>query len=153
MPKVTEEYKQQKRKMIIRSALEVLERKSLYELNMLDVVKQAKLSKGGIYLYFSDIDELLIEVINTIFEEQEDVTFSEKYLEEDIETGLVKIFRQLGDYIEACPPIVSKLRYELSVYITNDPKKMEKLLPELKPQQTGARFMALVARLIHKGRE
>ena len=120
MPKVTEEYKQQKRKMIIRSALEVLERKSLYELNMLDVVKQAKLSKGGIYLYFSDIDELLIEVINTIFEEQEDVTFSEKYLEEDIETGLVKIFRQLGDYIEACPPIVSKLRYELSVYITND---------------------------------
>ena len=77
----------------------MLERKSLYELNMLDVVKQAKLSKGGIYLYFSDIDELLIEVINTIFEEQEDVTFSEKYLEEDIETGLVKIFRQLGDYI------------------------------------------------------
>lgn len=153
MPKVTEEYKQQKRKMIIRSALEVLERKSLYELNMLDVVKQAKLSKGGIYLYFSDIDELLIEVINTIFEEQEDVTFSEKYLEEDIETGLVKIFRQLGDYIEACPPIVSKLRYELSVYITNDPKKMEKILPKLKPQQTGARFMALMAQLIHKGIE
>ena len=63
MPKVTEEYKQQKRKMIIRSALEVLERKSLYELNMLDVVKQAKLSKGGIYLYFSE-NKVAFEVTN-----------------------------------------------------------------------------------------
>ena len=79
MPKVTEEYKQQKRKMIIEAALEVLKQKALYELNMLDVVKQAKLSKGGIYLYFSDIDELLVDVINTVFKDQEDIMFSEKY--------------------------------------------------------------------------
>lgn len=153
MPKVTEEYKQQKRKMIIEAALEVLKQKALYELNMLDVVKQAKLSKGGIYLYFSDIDELLVDVINTVFEDQEDIMFSEKYLEGDIEDSLVDIFRKLGDYIEECPPIVSKIRYELSVYITNDPKKMEKILPKLKPQQTGARFMELVVMLIKKGIE
>ena len=153
MPKVTEEYKQQKRKMIIEAALEVLKQKALYELNMLDVVKQAKLSMGGIYLYFSDIDELLVDVINTVFEDQEDIMFSEKYLEGDIEDSLVDIFRKLGDYIEECPPIVSKIRYELSVYITNDPKKMEKILPKLKPQQTGARFMELVVMLIKKGIE
>lgn len=153
MPKVTEEYKQEKRKMIVRAALEILEQKPLYELNMLEVIKQAKLSKGGIYLYFADIDELLIEVMNTVFSEQEDISFSEEYLEGNVEDSLVNIFRQLGEYIEACPPIVGKIRYELSIYLTNNPQKMEIILPRLKPQQTGARFMALVEALLHKGIE
>lgn len=153
MPKVTEEYKKEKRKQIVQAALEILEKKPLYEMNMLEVVKQAKLSKGGIYLYFSDIDELLIETINTIFSEQEEVTFSVNDKEEGIEAGLIRIFCQLGDYIEACPPIVSKIRYELVIYMKNNPQKMEKILPRLKLQQTGAQFMASVTELIQKGME
>lgn len=153
MPKVTEEYKQEKRKMIVQAALEILEQKPLYELNMLEVVKQAKLSKGGIYLYFADIDELLIEVINTIFSRQEEVTFSEENLEGNVEESLVRIFRQLGEYMETCPAIVGKIRYELSIYINNNPKKMEKIMPRLKPQQTGTQFMTLVGTLLQKGME
>lgn len=152
MPKVTEEYKQEKRKQIVQAALEILEKKPLYEMNMLEVIKQAKLSKGGIYLYFSDIDELLIETINTIFSKQEEITFSVNP-KEDIEAALVHIFHQLGDYIEECPPIVSKVRYELVIYMTNNPAKMETFLPRLKLQQTGAHFMETVKELIYAGME
>lgn len=87
MPKVTEAYKQEKRKMIVNTAWEILEQKPLYELNMLEVLKKAGLSKGGIYLYFSDIDELLTETINTIFSSYEELSFSVDVQKEDVETG------------------------------------------------------------------
>ena len=153
MPKVTEAYKQEKREMIVKAAWKILEQKPLYEMNMLDVVKQAGLSKGGIYLYFSDIDELLIETINTILASFRELTFSVNSQEEDVETGLISIFRQLGDYMEACPPIIGKIRFELAVYMTNHPKKMETILPRIRLQQTGAEFMSLVSEFIQKGVE
>lgn len=153
MPKVTEAYKQQKKEMIIKSALQVLQYKALYELTMIDVIKQANLSKGGIYLYFSDIDELIVAVLNAVFEEQEELCLLEATTEGDIETKLVHIFGKLGDYMEFCSPIVAKMRYELSVYLANNPDKMEKILQEVKFQKTGAQFMTLVEELIHKGVE
>ena len=151
MPKVTEAYKQEKRKMIVNTAWEILEQKPLYELNMLEVLKKAGLSKGGIYLYFSDIDELLIETINTIFSSYEELSFSVDVQKEDVETGLLKSFHELGDYMEACPAIIGKIRFELQVYMTNHPEKMETMLPHIKLQQSGAVFMTLVSELIQKG--
>ncbi len=153
MPKVTEAYKQEKRKMIVQAAWKILEHKPLYEINMLEVVKAAGLSKGGIYLYFSDIDELLIETINTILASYEELTFSVSSKEYEVEAGLTNIFRQLGEYMEECPPIIGKIRFELMVYMTDYPKKMETFLPRIRLQQTGAEFMALVAEFIQKGME
>lgn len=40
MPKVTEAYKQEKRNMIVRSTWEIFEKKPLYDISMLDVVKK-----------------------------------------------------------------------------------------------------------------
>lgn len=153
MPKVTESYKQEKRKKIIRTAWEIMEQKPLYEMNMLEVVKKAGLSKGGIYLYFSDIDELLVETINAILESSKELAFSVNLTEEEAEEGLVKLFRQLGDYMEACPPIIGKIRFELGVYMTSHPEKMETILPRIRLQQTGAEFMALAGKFIQKGVE
>lgn len=151
MPKVTEEYKQKKRKMIVQTAWEILEQKPLYELNMLDVIKKAGLSKGGIYLYFSDIDELLTETINTIFSSYEELVFSTDVQNEEIEAGLISIFRQLGDYIEKSPAIIGKIRSELLVYIANHPEKTETLLPNIKLQQTGAIFNTMVSEFLQRG--
>ncbi len=153
MPKVTEAYKQEKRKWIVQAAWEIMEQKPLYEINMLEVVKKAGLSKGGIYLYFSDIDELLIETINTIMASYRELDFSVNSPEEDVEEGLKRIFRQLGDYMEECPPIIGKIRSELAVYLSGNPQKMEAFLARIRLQQTGAEFMKLVAEFIQKGIE
>ena len=63
------------------------------------------------------------------------------------------MFLQLGEYIEACPAIVGKIRLELSVYMTNNPHKMETMLPKIKLQQSGGMFIEDVSRLIQKGIE
>lgn len=151
MPKVTEEYKQQKRNKILNAALEVLEKKPLYEMSMLDVIKQANLSKGGIYLYFSDLDELLVEMINTIFSGQEEPDFSFCENPSDVEQGLISMFRHLADYIEGCSHIAGKIRYELNIYLTNNPGKINDFLPRLEIKQTATEFMTQTASLIQNG--
>lgn len=117
------------------------------------MVKKAGLSKGGIYLYFSDIDELLIETINTILESYRNLSFAVNIEEDDIEEGLISIFNQLGDYIEETPPIIGKIRFELGIYMVNNPQKMETFLPNIRLQQTGAEFISLVSGFISKGIE
>ncbi|MDD5934346.1 MAG: TetR/AcrR family transcriptional regulator [Clostridiales bacterium] len=153
MPKVTEAYKQEKRNMIVRSTWEIFEKKPLYDISMLDVVKKAGLSKGGIYFYYSDTDELLIDMINEILSSVDELSFSVDMQNDDVKSGLISAFRQLGDYMEACPSIIGKIRLELSIYMTNYPQKMKTMLPQIKLQQTGAQFMMLVTQLIQKGIE
>ena len=152
MPKVTEAYKQEKKNMIVRTAWEIFEQKPLYEISMLEVIKKAGLSKGGIYLYYSDIDELLIDMINTILSSFEELSFSVD-MQDDVQSSLISVFRQLGDYMEASPAVIGKIRLELSIYMTNYPQKMQTMLPKIKMQQTGAKFIELVSQLIQMGIE
>ncbi len=151
MPKVTTEYKIKKKQLIIEAMVEVLQRKPLYEITMLDVIQEAKLSKGGIYLYFSDIDELLIETINYLAEKHKAIEFVKEDLSGDVESDLLMIFQKLGDYMESCPAIISKIRSELVIYITNYPEKTDRYKSTLVLQKTGDQFMKMTAWLIQDG--
>lgn len=151
MPKVTENYKKEKIENIIKATIEVLRIKPLYNITMLDIIKAAGLSKGGIYLYFNDIDELLVEAINTIDKEQVAIDFSSAIDDSSIENSLITIFRMLGDYIDSCPIIIGKIRFELMIYISNNPEKADNIMPKLKLKNIGTQFMECVAILIQKG--
>mgnify|MGYP001582640522 CR=1 FL=1 len=64
MPKVSAEYITNKKNSILEAALSVCRNKPLYEITMKDIIKESGVSQGGIYRYFSDIDEILIALIN-----------------------------------------------------------------------------------------
>ena len=55
MPKVSEEYLQDKRNEILDAAFEVCKRKPAYEVTMSDIVSETGLSQGGVYKYFNNI--------------------------------------------------------------------------------------------------
>lgn len=151
MPKVTENYKKEKEDKIIAATLEVLKIKPLYDITMLDIIKAAGLSKGGIYLYFKDIDELLVETINRIGKEENAIEFSPVLEDTDIENELNLIFEALGNYIDSCPAIISKIRFELMIYISNNPEKSETIMSKLELKNIGTQFMEKVAVLIDEG--
>jgi AcrR family transcriptional regulator len=153
MPKVTENYKKEKAEKIVKATIEVLKIKPLYNITMLDIIKTAGLSKGGIYLYFNDIDDLLVEAINMIGKEQDAIEFSSVLDDESIESSLVSIFEMLGDYIDSSPAIIGKIRFELMIYISNNPEKADSIIPKLKLKNIGTQFMENVAILIQKGIE
>ena len=151
MPKVTEKYKIEKAEKIVEATIEVLKIKPLYDITMLDIIKAAGLSKGGIYLYFRDIDELLVEAINRIGNEQDAIEFTSLSDKEKIESSLALIFEALGNYIDDCPAIIGKIRFELMIYISNNPEKVDTIMPKLKLKNTGTQFMESVAMLIQEG--
>ncbi|MDD3172500.1 MAG: TetR/AcrR family transcriptional regulator [Herbinix sp.] len=151
MPKVTENYKKEKVDKIVKATIEVLKIKPLYDITMLDIIKTAGLSKGGIYLYFKDIDELLIEAINRIGREQDLIELSSVRDDDRIESSLALLFEELGNYIDSCPAIIGKIRFELMTYISNNPEKADTIMSKLQLNNVGAHFMENVALLIQKG--
>lgn len=153
MPKVNDNYKKEKSEKIVKATIEVLKTKPLYNITMLDVIKAAGLSKGGIYLYFNSLDELLVEAINMIGKEQDVIEFSSVLDSENIEDSLVLIFEMLGNYIDSSPSLIGKVRFELIIYISNNPEKADSIMSKLNLKNIGSLFMENVAMLIQKGIE
>ena len=64
MPKVDAKHTERKRDNILNAALAVAVRKPIHEVSMRDIISESGLSQGGIYLYFANIDEVYIALIN-----------------------------------------------------------------------------------------
>lgn len=63
----------QKRKYILETARKVFIEKGYKGVSMKDIVEACEISRGGLYLYFSDTDEIFLEVLKMESEEADDV--------------------------------------------------------------------------------
>ena len=63
--KVNEKHREAKRSMILENARYVFCRKGFLNVTMRDIIDECGISRGGIYLYFSSVDEIFQEVITT----------------------------------------------------------------------------------------
>lgn len=61
--KASGKIRQEKRKMIIETSREVFGQKGYSNVTMKDIVDACHISRGGLYLYFSSIEELFQEVV------------------------------------------------------------------------------------------
>lgn len=52
-----------KRELILTKAKEVFIRKGFNRVTMKDIIEECEISRGGIYLYFSTVEEIFIEVV------------------------------------------------------------------------------------------
>ncbi|MBO7424059.1 MAG: TetR/AcrR family transcriptional regulator [Clostridiales bacterium] len=66
MPKVSEEYLEQKRKEIVDAAYKVCVRKPITSIEMKDIIEETGFSHGVIYRYYKDLDEVLKDLVITI---------------------------------------------------------------------------------------
>lgn len=53
----------EKRELILNHAKNVFIRKGFNQVTMKDIIEESNISRGGIYLYFSTIDEIFVEVV------------------------------------------------------------------------------------------
>ena len=65
LPKVREEYFEAKKAKILDAAYRVAMKKPVHEVSMRDIITESGYSQGGIYRYFRNLDEVLIELINS----------------------------------------------------------------------------------------
>ena len=54
MPKVKDEYLENKRNQILDAAFAVCKRKPVYDVAMTDIVTETGMSQGGVYKYFNN---------------------------------------------------------------------------------------------------
>lgn len=153
MPKVTQEYFNKKREEIIEAAISVFKEKPLYEINMMDIIKQAGLSKGGIYIYFSDINEIIIEIINresSKYDYKSDIDniINKSNSKEDIICGLLTV---LGNHIDNDCEVLGKLQFELSILQANDKVRAEKMLSRLTEYENGKYLIDSLLNVISEG--
>src|SRR5215475_7588647 len=63
MPKVTQEHIDSRRRQIISAALRAFSRNGFHRTTMQDIFREAELSPGAVYRYFSGKDELIAAII------------------------------------------------------------------------------------------
>lgn len=69
MPKVSEQYKEEKKNIILQSALHCFGEKG-YEATIIDdIVRESKLSKGAIYNYFNSKEEIYLQLLKNSTED------------------------------------------------------------------------------------
>ena len=75
----------QKKKYIVETAAKVFRKKGFKKVTMKDIVEACDISRGGLYLYFENTEQVFLEVLRLESEETDDV-FSES-IKEDATAG------------------------------------------------------------------
>ena len=136
MPKVTQEYIDNKKKFIVDAAYRVCLRKPVEMVTMMDVIEETGLSQGGIYRFYKDLDDILSDVIAgmrmnyNIIDEMEQLFGASD--EMSFEEGVHKIFDILADVMEKHLMDIQKINFDLTVLAINEPERAEKILGGIK---------------------
>ena len=81
----------QKKQYILETARKVFVEKGYKNVTMKDIVEACDISRGGLYLYFSSTEELLLAVLQQEADEIDDI-FTETIAEEDSAADILTLF-------------------------------------------------------------
>lgn len=123
MPKVTEEYLEEKKKEIINAAFEVCKRKPAYEVTMSDVVAETGMSQGGVYKYYNNIYSVyaaLLDTANLVGNQKDNV---DKIMESDCdpESKLKGLFSVAESFFSEMLLSYNKILFELGTFCIQNP--------------------------------
>ncbi|MGP1906715.1 TetR/AcrR family transcriptional regulator [Metabacillus sp. JX24] len=129
MPKVSENHAQLKRKEILEAARRVCMQKPIFDVSMRDIVIETGMSQGGVYKYFSNIDEVFGALLN-----EENINGEVKEEVNDIFAGkdeplqkLEKILVYIGDYMQKSLLDRGPVYYSIMALYSRDPERYEKV--------------------------
>lgn len=124
MPKVSEEYFEIKKNKILDAAFSVCLKKPVSDVTMSDIIAETGMSQGGVYKYFSNIDEVFIVLTNRLndkfsFREKLDDIFNESVPE----VLLKNIFDLVTEHILLNLTDYGKISFEMDAMYANYPER------------------------------
>jgi len=144
MPKVKKEYFIEKENAIVDAAIRVCQSKPAYAVTMRDIVRECNISQGGIYCYFSDIDEIFAAIFNRCYNQTK---FGEDALKifDGAESPALIIetaFALLGQMLDKMIRLYGNLIYGLNALYLTDPLRVEKVQKMIKLSNDNDIFLA-----------
>ncbi len=135
MPKVTEEYIQNKKSKIVQVAYDLCLKKTVSTVTMQDIIDATGFSQGGIYRFYKDIDEIFRDMLvynrqKVTIKPQLDEIFDEAE-NADIKATLHKVFELVTNFMTQELMGIVKINFELSVLSMNAPMRVEKILGQI----------------------
>ena len=134
MPKVSEEYIENKKKYIVDCTYKVCLRKPVEMVTMTDLIEETGLSQGGIYRFYKNLDEILCDMIAGM---RTDYNFIDR-LEEirkntkiGFEDAVYKMCDVLADTMEKHLLDIQKINFDLTVLAINEPERAAKIMGSL----------------------
>jgi AcrR family transcriptional regulator len=91
MPKVVPEYKEDAKRRIVEAAMDVIAERGCDRMTFDDVAKKLGVTKGAVYWYFANKEELVAAVLRKFQTDLQKVTF-ESYYNQSLEDTLTLIF-------------------------------------------------------------
>lgn len=155
MPKVSQEYWEKKKNDILDSALLVCNRKVIYDITMKDISQECKISIGGIYKFYNDIDELLTSLLNRSYKQFAEndkfchVRIKDIFnLNKDPKEQIEKICEFVGDYIVESTNVYGKMIFEFTTTLTINSSRLENIQKHLNIRSATQNFIKRVYRFV-----
>lgn len=151
MPKVSEQYVEDKKNYIMDCAEELMKEIPLYRITMRDIIKKAGCSQGLIYRYYNGVDEIYADLMNREIRQIDVKHRAEDILQDDAsdEEKIHRLFDLIGTYIlEVQEKIGGKFYYEIQVIYAFDEKKQRELLPTLTIKQNLMYLQSEIVRFV-----
>ena len=135
MPKVSEEYIENKKKYIVDCTYKVCLRKPVEMVTMTDLIEATGLSQGGIYRFYKNLDEILCDMIAGM---RTDYNFIDRLeeLRKDTKIGfedaVYKVCDVLADAMEKHLLDIQKINFDLTVLAINEPERAARIIEHTK---------------------
>ena len=135
MPKVSDEYFEQKRKEIVDAAYRVCMKKPITSVEMKDIIAETGFSHGVIYRYYSELDEVLQDLVirinrsNRIDERLMEIL--DRYKIGEWKRTVKEVCGLLASYLEETEIDILKLSIYSDVLAMNDPKRVMRIASRL----------------------
>lgn len=146
MPKVTEEYIINKKKMITDAAYELCLQKTVSTVTMQDIIDRTGLSQGGIYRFYKDMDEIFADMIRQMRERVsikgkiDEILGQKDFLPPQEITN--RLFEMLSEFMERELMGIEKIDFELSVLVMNMPNRVEKIMGSI-PEEGNMEYLTM----------
>lgn len=146
-PRVSEEYKREKKHEILTAARRVFIRKGYTRTVMQDIMDETGMSRGAVYAYFDNVEHVFIEVLR--FDDQETLRFFEP-------DPQYPIWNQLMDWVQKQQGDISLIQHSLVLaraefFLSSSYVQAKKDYPYLTERYRLT--VEAMGRVIRKGRE
>ena len=155
MPKVKNEYLENRRNEILDAAFAVCKRKPAYDVTMTDIVTETGMSQGGVYKYFNNIDLVLAALIDRAnlqgnYIEQIDAIMKSGNSPDAILQNLFLISEQ---YFSEMLISYNKMLFELSTFFVYNPERRERINRNVTTSSTFEYLTQCASEIIRTGAE
>lgn len=121
-PKLTEEEKDQRRQQIVTAAIEVFKRKGYEKATLKDIVEEAQMSRGWIYLYYSDKIEIFQAMLDQLDEQMAHDLSELRSKHPSVREALRQFIRNTKDSVASAREGLYPAIYEFFIAGWRDPK-------------------------------